>query len=433
VSTKRFSVLSILMSAGLAGTLAMSGTAGAAAADSSEGVTPTSVKIGFITSKTGLAASTFGSSDAGCKGRIGRENANGGVNGRKIEVVYADDQSSGQNLTVAQDLAQNKHVFMVVDTSPFTFLSYRWLLDNGVPTIGSGIDGTEYGEPGNEKLISGLGNSAPSPGITYEASPKIMKALGVTKVASLGYSISPSSTAAAKSFAQNAAPALGLKSVYLNTTIDFGTTDVSPLVLGIKASGADGAFYAMDAETNLAISQGLVQNGVKMKAEILGAGYGQALLDEPVAAAITPDVIFSQAWAPVEANTKATKQLQADLKKYGDYTGVPDAGVYNGYVDCDLAILGLRQQGKTLDQATYSDDLRKLGHFNPGDGLGCQDNDITAEHYGQAPATGCTWASQLKNGKFVLFKPKDGKTLYWTGKLIPSSESAAASTTTNAP
>ena len=97
------------------------------------------------------------------QGAIGRENADGGVNGRKLEVDYVDDQSSAQNLTAAQDLVQNKHVFMVVDTSAFTFLTYRWLLDNGVPTIGGGFDGTEYGRPGNEKIISGFGNAAPVP------------------------------------------------------------------------------------------------------------------------------------------------------------------------------------------------------------------------------------------------------------------------------
>ena len=63
--------------------------------------------------------------------------------------------------------------------------------------------------------------------------------------------------------------------------------------------------------------------------------------------------------------TKATKQFQADLKKYADYTGVPDFGIYTGYVDCDLAIIGLKQQGKNLDRSTYADDLRKLGNLKP--------------------------------------------------------------------
>jgi len=125
----------------LVGALALSGVSGAATAGSDRGVTDTTIKIGFISSKTGLAASTSGSSDVGCKARVGRQNAAGGVNGRKLEVEYVDDQSSAANLTQAQSLVQNEHVYMVINDSAFAFLTYRWLLDHDVPLIGGGFDG----------------------------------------------------------------------------------------------------------------------------------------------------------------------------------------------------------------------------------------------------------------------------------------------------
>jgi ABC-type branched-subunit amino acid transport system substrate-binding protein len=424
--------LVIAVTAGLVGVFALSGVSSAATAGANQGVTADSVKIGFIYSKTGVASATSGDSDVGCKARVGRENAAGGVNGRKIEVSYADDQSSGANKTAAQDLVQNQHVFMIINDSAFAFLTYQFLLDSGVPLIGGGYDGTYYGSPGNEKIISGFGNAAPVTGVAYDTGAKIAKAQGATKMASVGYGISPSSTAAAKSNSKYAAPAAGLEAVYTNTTVDFGSTDVSPIVLGIKNSGADAAYYAMNANTNLAIAQGLAQNGVKMKANLMATGYGQQLLDEPSTAQITPDVIFFQGWAPVEAKTKATKQFQADLKKYANFTGVPDFGIYTGYTDCDLAILGLKQQGKNLDQSTYADDLRKLGKVNPA-GLLCQDLDISVEGYGKPAPTNCTWAMIVKNGKFVVLKPKTGDKPFWTGKLVGASVTENATTTTAAP
>ena len=164
-----------------------------------------------------------------------------------------------------------------------------------------------------------------------------------------------------------AVPAVGgLEAVYTNTTVDFGSTDVGPLVLGIKNAGADAAFYAMNGNTNLAIAQGLKQNGVNMKAQLMATGYGQSLLDQPIADQLGPSVIFTQGWAPVEAKTAATKKFQADLKKYADFTGVPDFGIYTGYTDCDLAITGLKEQGKDLDRSTFADGLRALGKVNPG-------------------------------------------------------------------
>lgn len=423
--------LTTVVATGLVCAFALSGVSSAATAGANQGVTATSVKIGFIYSKTGVASATSGDSDVGCKARVGRENASNGVNGRKVDVTYVDDQSSGANKTAAQDLVQNQHVYMVINNSAFAFLTYQFLLDSGVPQIGGGYDGTYYGLPGNEKIISGFGNAAPVVGATSDLTPKIAKAQGATKMASLGYGISPSSTAAAESNSKYAAPAVGMNAVYTNTTVDFGSTDVSPLVLGIKNSGADAAFYAMNGNTNLAIAQGLAQNGVKMKAQLMATGYGQDLLDQPIANQLGPSVIFTQQWAPVEAKTAATKQLQADLKKYAGYTGVPDFGVYTGYTDCDLAITGLKQQGKNLDQSTYADGIRKLGQVNPG-GLGCADLDFSVASFGKQPPTTCSWAVTLKNGKFVILKPKGASTPYWVGKLVGKSVTENATTTTTA-
>jgi branched-chain amino acid transport system substrate-binding protein len=418
-------VVVVLVAVGLATT--GGGLAGAAAANP-DGVTDSSVKIGFIYSKTGVAASTSGTSDIGCKARLGRENAAGGGNGRKVEVEFADDASSAANLTQAQSLVSNDHVFMVINDSAFALLSYRWLLDHDVPLIGGGFDGNYYGAPGNEKVISAFGNGPPVSGIQTTLTPKIMKALGAKNIAGIGYGISPSSSAAVKGLQQYAVPKLGLDPVYTNVAVDFGTSDVGPLVLGMKNAGADGGYYAMDLSTNLALAQGLKQNGVIMKAQVMATGYGHELLDQPVSKTLGPDIVFVTGWAPVELKTKATRQFQADLKKYAGFTGVPDFGIYTGYIDCDLAILGLRKQGKQLDPSTYWRDLRSVGTFNAGGGLGCSDTGLSLETYGKITPGGafpgqriCTWALQVKDGKFVVLKPKDGNSTYWTGDLIEES------------
>jgi ABC-type branched-subunit amino acid transport system substrate-binding protein len=418
----------VAVAAGLVSVFGLSGVGGAAAAGPGEGVTDDAVKIGFIYSKTGVASATSGKSDLGCKARVGRENANGGVNGREVQVEYFDDQSTPANLTGAQDLVQNQNVFLIVNDSAFGFGTYRWLVENGIPLIGGGYDGTYYGEPGNEGIISGFGNAAPVNGVSNDVGAKIMKQQGAKKTAALGYGISPSSSEAAKSFNRYAAPAVGLDPVYTNTTVDFGSTDVSPLVLGIKNAGADGAWYAMNGNTNLAIAQGLKQNGVNMKAQLMATGYGQDLLDQPVANQLGPSVIFTQGFKPVELKTKATKQFQADLKKYADYTGVPDFGIYTGYMDCDLAITGLKQQGDNLDRSTFAADLRKLGTVNPAN-LNCQPIDISAETFGQPAPEICQYAMIVKDGKFTLLKEKGSDKQYWTGKLIGRSVTEATTTT----
>ena len=127
---------------------------------------------------------------------------------------------------------QNRKVFAVVNNSPFAFVSYRYLQGAGVPLIGGGSDGTYYGAKGNENIISALGNTAPVTGLTYDYGTNLAKKLGATKIGSVAFGVAPSSTAAAQAVQQYAAPASGLEPVYLNTSVDFATTDVGPVVLG---------------------------------------------------------------------------------------------------------------------------------------------------------------------------------------------------------
>jgi branched-chain amino acid transport system substrate-binding protein len=425
-------VLWSLVFVALVGALATTGLHGAGAAAANDpGVTKDSIKIGYLFSKTGVAGSTFQNADKGCQSRIDRENAKGGVNGREIEVVMRDDQSGGQNNTLAKYLVDNENVFMVVNNSSFAFLTYRYLLENGVPQVNGGYDGTYYGEKGNENVISALGNVVAANGVTYDGLPKLMKAMGAKKVAAMAYGISASSTAAAENLQKFAVPKVGLDPVYTNTTVEFGATDVGPQVLGIKNSGADAIYLPMVAASNIAVVQGLKQNGVDMKSTVLATGYGQPLLDQPASATFGPEVVMATGFAPVELKTKATKQFQSDLKKYADYTGVPDFGMYTGYITCDMAIVGLKNAGDPPKRANFAPNLRKLKTYDQA-GLACRPIDISLETYGQASPTGCGWYVQVKDGKFVMFPPK-GKSAKtpWESKLIE--ETAVVTTTTAAP
>ena len=119
------------------------------------------------------------------------------MNGRKINLEAIDDKSSA-NLNAAKDLVENRNVFVVINDSPFAFLTYRYLNDPSVPMIGGGFDGTYYYEKGNENIISAYGDGTPVAGITYDTVAKVMKKLGAKKLAAIGYGVSPSSSETAK-------------------------------------------------------------------------------------------------------------------------------------------------------------------------------------------------------------------------------------------
>jgi branched-chain amino acid transport system substrate-binding protein len=423
-----------VLTAVVAGGLAVAGlgaTGAGAQTDDAPGVSDDAVKIGYISSQTGVAAATHKNAHKSCQARVDAQNAKGGVNGREIDLEVIDDTSSGANLTAAQDLVQNRKVFAVIDNSAFAFLSWRFLKENGVPMIGGGFDGSYYYDDGNEAIISGLGNSTPIPGLTYDTVTRLMKKMGATKVAAVGYGASPSSSESAKATETYAADAQGLEGVYLNNTLDFGGTDVGPVVLGIKNSGADGLYLPLDSDTNFAIVQGLQQNGVKMKANVLATGYGQDLLDQPIAQTITTNDVMFSGYRPVELGGKAIKEFRKNLKKYADLTGVPDYGTYTGYIVCDMMIQGLEAAGNNPTRQGFVDGVRGLGKYDAA-GLTCAPIDLSTESYQTVSPTTCTWFVTVKDGKFNVLnkgKPLSGK-LVGDPDLLAKYEGATESAAT---
>ena len=406
----------------LVATCGLATTGGAAVPAADEGVTPKEIKIGFIYPATGVAASISASALGGFQARVDRQNAAGGINGRKIVIVSRDDASSGANLTAAQDLVENQHVFAVVNASPFAFLSYRFLLAQGVPMIGNGADGTYYQQKGNEDILSSAGNGLPFGDSTYDTPARAMKMLGAKKVGVLAYGAASSSVSTAKAFMNYAVPGVGLDPAYTNTSVDFGTSDVGPLVLGIKNAGIDAVYLPMAASTNIAVAQGLQQNGVDMKATILATGYGQDFLDSPAAATVPSSAIFSAPGKPVELKDPATKQFQADLKKYAKVTGVPDFGQYSGYEIGDFTVASLLKAGNPPTRQGLIDGSHSIGSYDAA-GLACAPVDVSLAARGKTPPTTCGYFVQVKNGKFVPY-PKNGKPI--TGKLVGTPEALAA-------
>jgi branched-chain amino acid transport system substrate-binding protein len=379
-----------------------------------EGVTRNSVKLGFIWSGTGTGSADFEDSAKACQARVDAQNGKGGVDGRKIQLTTLDDQSGGGNLTAAQDLVQNRHVFAVVNNSSFAFLSYQYLQGAGVPLIGGGFDGTYYGAKGNEDIISALGNRAPVDGLTYDYGTNLAKQLGATKIGSVAFAIAPPSIAAAQAVQRYAAPATGLEPVYLNTTVDWETTDVGPVVQGLEDARADAVYLPLVRNTELAIAQSLQQKGVPMKAVLMESGYSQATLDSPISKTLNSSDIVSQSYKPVELkNDPAVKQLMSDLEKHAGITGVPDQGAYSGYIGCDLAITGLQQAGKNPTGQGFVDGLHNLGTYKAAD-LMCQPIDISLKNYGKTPTKGCQYYVTFKTGKFVVMN--DGKPIF--GELV---------------
>jgi ABC-type branched-subunit amino acid transport system substrate-binding protein len=288
-----------------------------------------------------------------------------------------------------------------------------------MPTVTGGYDGPEYADAGNEYLIPMLvGNiGKPFPAINTIV-PTFMKQQGVTKGAGLGYSISPSSSAAAQNIVK-ALATLGLPGGYVNTSIPFGGENVGSVILDMKRQAVDGAYLAMDNNTNFAIANSAVQNGLTFKALVMATGYDQGLLDNPttVATAEKGNVFISSQFTPYEAATPGVNRMRDVFQKYLGLSrdNHPIFGYWIGYADAQMLIDGLMAAGRNPTRQGFVDAVRSFDNWND-DGIMCNGLSFTTATYGTTVTReGCSYEIKVQNGQFVVVGKVSGHNVAPTG------------------
>src|SRR5215469_11860727 len=376
--------------------LAACSSSGGSGTNSNSGPGPTkTITIGFVTDLTGVASSGFLTSKLGIDAYLNHLNATGGVNGYKIKYILGDTNSTPTGaLTAVQKLVQQNNVFAIVENSSDFFGAEPYTLAQGIPVVGSGIDGPYWGDPKKTNIFDAAGPTNED----YElaAQGTFMKSQGVTKCASLGYAGSPSSALAAQGFVVSCQKA-GLKSGYLNTQFPFGSTNVGPIALAMKAAGVDGLFLPTVPSTSFALVEALHLLGAKLKAVLLPTGYGGDLLGSPAAIAAGQGVDFETIGLPAEANTPATRQRAADLATVGVTTD-PTFAEQEDFLTLTAFVAGLRAAGANPTRQSFMAAMSKITNYDAG-GLLAPEK-LSFRDY--TPANGCLWVAQLRGSKFFV-------------------------------
>ncbi len=397
------------------------GGGGGANQASAPGLTASTITIGLVTELTGAASTEYINTPKAVQARIDAQNAAGGVDGRQLKLVVEDDQTTPAGNQTASQLLIQKGVFAVINESALTFAGARVLQQAGVPVIGNGVDGNEWGEQPytNMFTFSGTGSTATGTdphGPQYTVFGNFIKGQGATSLASFGYSIPPSSAQAAKGAAESARAA-GVKVGLVDTSIPLGSVNATPIALQIKQSGADALQLAMDNNTNFAIITAAKQAGANLKAAVAAAGYGQTLLDDPSAVAAAQGVYFESLFAP---EGPAVDAMKATFTKYAGFSGVPDIQWASGYVGADLVIKGLELAGKNPTRQSFMNGLRGVTNYTAG-GLLPNPANFSLSEFGTSPDTACGYFTKLQGSTFVPV-PADGKPV--CGTKIPNSNVA---------
>ncbi|SEP23355.1 branched-chain amino acid transport system substrate-binding protein [Trujillonella endophytica] len=318
------------------------------------------VKVGLLTSLSGPGANAAAGSIRGAEARF--ESYEGECSDLEFDIVEADDASSTAGaLTGAQKLVQQDEVFALINVSAFFYGASPWLTSQGssVPVFGGAWDGAEQWTATDDNLFNS--GFVPDYETVFSGAGEFYAEQGATNVAGIAY-VSPSSQAGLASGLASM-EAAGLEVSYTNDSVQFGSTDVGPLVLGILEAGADAVYPTINFDTSLALVAGLRQAGWE-GVFTSPTGYGADLLASEPAVAVGQGVIFSNAFTPVENDTPATQELAAALQAQGNESGIPGFYESQGWFGADLFLYGLEQAGCDASQEELISTLQETDDWD---------------------------------------------------------------------
>ena len=400
--------------------LGAAGAVVAACSSSSHTASPTgsaggpTYTIGVLTDLTGAGASANKTTPQGVEAGI----ALAAKDGIKLKYVAADTQTSPAGaLSAAKQLVQQDHVSAIVANSVLAFAAAPYLTSQGVPVVGIAGDGPEWGTSKNMFAASGFLDTSKA---TTNLG-RLIKMEGGTDFGAVGYGISPTSAESAKASAFSV-EAANLQVEYLNAQLPFGTTNVAPVGLAMKAKGVNAVYSATDPNTSFALVQSLRQYGDDPKIAVLPTGYGGDLLQAGAGTLQNAQgIYFSVQFEPVELQTAATKEFQGYLAGVG-VTGVPTYSEYAGYASVALLEAALKATGANPSASSLITALDNVKNFNAAGLLGSHGFDLDNRAGTAGGPDGCDWYVKLSGSNFV---PVSGASPL-CGSVIPGKSASAS-------
>jgi len=322
------------------------------------GVTDDSINVAALVSKP-----TFAAAELGAQARFDRENAKGGVFGRKINIVdTADDKfDPTTNVQEVRRVVSSGDVFAMVPTVTVVLGASDYLAQQKIPFFGWGISS---GFCGNEYGYGYTGCIAPKEpvyGNTFmpEAGAK---ALGKDPKG-LTLAIIAEDTDAARSglgTLGGAAESLGMEVVYSK-----GVVPAPPATVG------DFKPFAQDIMTSndggppdiIIILFASIPSTLGLQGELLAAGFKGPIentqtYDPQLAAPSKGGSVYVQFGAFETADdVPGVQQMLDDLEKADAPLGVLSAV---GYLSADMFIAALKKAGKNLTTESFQKAASKL-------------------------------------------------------------------------
>jgi branched-chain amino acid transport system substrate-binding protein len=362
----------------------------------------------MVADLTGACSPNYTDSPQGAQARIDLQNAQGGIAGHPIKLIYKDSQCSYTSDAAAVNILISKGVLGIITSGSFSLAGTKIEAKAGVPESAVCPCSPDYAHQPYRNLFAYGGIAAPTifNKLTYTntVAAQFLKNLGAKKMAGLGYGIAPASVDAVKEVFAAAKTVNGPTQCYTDYSVPFGNVDFTAQALQIKASGCDAVTGAFVESSDIALAQAIQNQGIK-PIQLYFTGYDQALLNNPAAKSAFQGVYALTGGPNFTDPNAATQSMMATLSKYDpSYKGgIPDLGLWGSYVATDLLIKGMLLAGANPTRSEVIDSLRNVDSYNAG---GLLPTTVSFRNFGtpaMIPQRQCSWVMQLVGSRFVTY------------------------------
>jgi branched-chain amino acid transport system substrate-binding protein len=362
-----------------------------AACPAVNGVTPTSITLGMIYPKTGSAATTFAGMEQAVRLRLDQENAKGGVFGRKLLLVPADDQNSPTTaISVTNKLLDETKVFGIIWGSS-TVSQFPLLKERNIPVVGLS-NGTAFGYDRNAF------------GATGSSAPEWSNNVGVLRLKQAGASVlgyisqgTSGGINAGNQWGALVASVPGTSTILKITDLPLTSYDATSTALRVKSSGVQGLSTIFSPAGIISVLQAFKQQGVNIPA--LWPGLTDPGIVAQVGAAGEGQIGVGYGTTPVNlTKIPAVRTFVNGMKAAG---ANPYASIApNGYISADIWIKGLKLAGACPTNQSFIDKLRTVSSYDAA-GMLPSKIQFTPGVVPNGSPQKCSWYLTVKSGQLV--------------------------------
>jgi branched-chain amino acid transport system substrate-binding protein len=365
-----------------------------------DGVFPDHIVVGGLASVTGPLNLGFGTVFDGVNAYFDMVNAQGGIDGRRLELAHQLDDEGSPSLDADQvrTLVDQYHVFGVVGVATPSFTGATYLASQDVPSFGMNVNpNSQWGAGPSMFGNTGSWNDFTSPQVqaAFLAEQHHVKAAVV-----VSYAVAQAQQACAT--VVSAFHKYGIPVAFSDLSIPAPATDLHADVSRIKASGGDFVASCMDLSGNVLLSNTMAQEGVTGVTQDWFQGYNPEAVAQFSTAMEGVYLLIQH--VPFEVTQLEPGKypgmdlFESMLHKY--FPGSqPSEPAIAGWQGADLFVTGLRALGHDVTRSRLVHYLNTLKAWT-ADGTE-QPVDWTVAHGPHTGSTSCSAFVVARAGHFL--------------------------------